>query len=128
MVTAQGGDPCAVDDPGRLPVAACVSPVPAPRAGRVHRVDAEAIGRVALRLGAGRQRADETVDPAAGVSDVLPAGTEVAAGQPLMRLHSRDAATAGALVPEAAAAVTLGDGPAPATSLIIEDLPAHATP
>ena len=61
MVAAQGGDP---DAP--LPRAAHAEAVTAPQAGWMQRLDARAVGVAAWRLGAGRARKEDPVDPAAG--------------------------------------------------------------
>jgi len=67
------------------------APVRASRAGVVQSIDARAVGRAAQLAGAGRQRADEAVDPAAGVLLGVAAGDAVAAGQPLAAVYARDA-------------------------------------
>ena len=51
----------------------------APRAGFVGRMDAELVGRAAVALGAGRDRADAAVDPAVGIDIVAPVGAKVQA-------------------------------------------------
>ncbi|OQC25800.1 MAG: Pyrimidine-nucleoside phosphorylase [Verrucomicrobia bacterium ADurb.Bin070] len=54
--------------------------------------------------------------------DGIVAGEPVARGQPLMRLLARDAARAGALLQEAAAAVRLGAAPPAERKLVIEEV------
>jgi thymidine phosphorylase len=123
MIAAQGGDARVVDHPGRhLPVAPVLRDVPAGRDGFVADCDAEALGRVALLLGANRRRADEAVDHAVGISRLLAGGARVRRGEALMRLHARDDATAASLLAPAAAAVTIADAPPPATPLVIATL------
>jgi pyrimidine-nucleoside phosphorylase len=92
VVAAQGGDARVVDEPGRLPVARRIEPVRAPRAGFITAVDARAVAYAALRLGAGRAREEDTVDPAVGVAGLRQVGEAVAAGQPLAWLHANDLA------------------------------------
>ena len=87
IVAAQGGDPRAVDDPGRLPRAARTLEVPAPAGGVVQAVDGEAVGLAAMALGAGRARVEDAVDPAAGVSLRKKVGDAVERGEPLAVLH-----------------------------------------
>jgi thymidine phosphorylase len=86
MVRAQGGDPEAA-----LPRARHVEPVPAPRAGVVTRLDARAVGTAAWLLGAGRARKEDAVSAAAGVRVVARPGDRVAAGDPVLELHTDDA-------------------------------------
>ena len=83
MIAAQGGDPSAP-----LPVAAHVHEVPAGDAGVLGGLDAYAIGVAAWRLGAGRARKEHPVQPAAGVRCLVRPGDAVAAGQPVLELHT----------------------------------------
>jgi pyrimidine-nucleoside phosphorylase len=64
----------------------------APRAGYVAAVDALAVGQAAQLAGAGRRRIDDTVDPAAGVVLERIVGDEVAAGDTMAAVFSRDPA------------------------------------
>jgi len=86
MVAAQGGDP---DAP--LPRAAHAEAVSAPQAGWMQRLDARAVGVAAWRLGAGRARKEDPVDPAAGVLCLVKPGDQVERGQPVLELRSNDA-------------------------------------
>ena len=87
MVRSQGGDP---DAP--LPLAQIVEPVPAERAGFVHRLEARAVGVAAWRLGAGRARKEDPVSAVAGVRCLVKPGDPVEKGQPVLELHTDDAA------------------------------------
>ena len=64
----------------------------ASRAGYLTAVDAMAVGQAAQIAGAGRQRIDDTVDPAAGVLLERAVGDQVEAGDALAAVFSRDAA------------------------------------
>jgi thymidine phosphorylase len=46
------------------------------------------VGVAAWRLGAGRARKEDTVEPAAGVRLLVDIGEPVQAGQPLLELHT----------------------------------------
>ncbi len=83
MICAQGGDPSAP-----LPVARHVHEVPAPTTGVLSGLDAQAVGIAAWRLGAGRARKEHPVQPAAGVRCLARPGDPVAAGQPVLELHT----------------------------------------
>jgi pyrimidine-nucleoside phosphorylase len=88
VVAAQGGDPRVVDDPGLLPKAGVVKPLASPRAGFVQDVDARGVALAALRLGAGRVKAEDTIDPSVGVSRLVKVGERVAAGGALCMIHA----------------------------------------
>ena len=87
LVSTQGGDMAAIEDPDRLPRAAQVVEVPSPAAGYVQRLSARKVGIAAGLLGAGREVKGQAVDPAAGVELLAKVGDEVEKGQPLARLH-----------------------------------------
>jgi thymidine phosphorylase len=92
IVAWQGGDPRVVDDYGLLPTASRRHAVTAPTAGYVADIDAMGIARAAMRLGAGRDRVEDTIDPAVGVRLRVSVGDQVEAGQPLAELHYNDSA------------------------------------
>jgi thymidine phosphorylase len=87
MIAAQGGDP---DAP--LPRASETLIVPAPSSGTLSRLDAFAVGISAWRLGAGRARKEDPVSAAAGVVMHAKPGDAVREGEPLLTLHTDDAA------------------------------------
>ena len=87
MVTAQDGDP---DAP--LPVAAHTDVVVAEQDGVMESMDALGIAVAAWRLGAGRARKEDPVDFAAGVELHAKPGERVAAGRPVLTLHTSDEA------------------------------------
>ena len=126
IVEAQGGDPRVIDRPERLPQPPIRQSWLAPRAGTVTGLHAARLGRAALALGAGRDRVDAEVDPAAGIDVRRPVGARVDAGEPILDLLTSDAAR----LPEAIAlvgeAVTIGDVPPPPTPLIHELLTGSA--
>lgn len=89
-IAAQGGDLAAVDDPSRLPQAAIVQDVPAPRAGYVAGVDAMEVGLAAMSLGAGRARKGDPINHAVGVVLQAKIGDYVERGEPLLTIHAND--------------------------------------
>ena len=66
-IGAQGGDTSVIEDTSRLPKADHTLDVLAPTDGFISKVNAEALGTVALNLGAGRRTKDDVIDPAAGI-------------------------------------------------------------
>lgn len=87
MIALHGGDARVVADPSRLPQARHHAVVRARRAGYVSSIDALALGELAVKLGAGRTRADQDVDPRVGIELYAALGTWVESGEPLLRLH-----------------------------------------
>ncbi|HET6782020.1 MAG TPA: pyrimidine-nucleoside phosphorylase, partial [bacterium] len=88
MIRAQRGDPACVDDPERLPQAPMSLPVPAPSAGVVTGIDAERIGLAAMRLGAGRAKKEDTIDPAVGIVLKKKVRDQVSKGEALAQIQA----------------------------------------
>jgi thymidine phosphorylase len=93
-----------------LEAAPVVLAVPAPRAGAVARCGALAIGRAAMRLGAGRERKEDPIDHAVGIVVHAKPGDEVSAGEALADVHARDRGPAEQGAAEVLAAYELVDG------------------
>lgn len=92
-----------------LPRAPVVRPVLAPKVGLLTAADTRALGLAVVRLGGGRTVPGAAIDPAVGLSDMLPLGTRVEAGDPIGFVHARSEAAAEAAVREVLAAFTLGE-------------------
>lgn len=90
MVRLQHGDVAAIDDLSKLPAARIVEPYAAPQAGTVAGVNAEAIGRACIVLGAGRKKTEDPVDFAVGVSHLVKIGESIEKGAPLLMIHAND--------------------------------------
>ena len=89
LVEAQNGDAGALEKMTSLHAAPIIHPLPAPRGGLIQRMDAEAIGRAALFLGAGRSQAEDTIDFAVGFSQIKKVGAGVEPNEPLLMVHAR---------------------------------------
>jgi pyrimidine-nucleoside phosphorylase len=87
IIERQGGDPRVVDDPKRLPQARERKHILAPADGFLARMETERIGWGTMALGAGRQRLDDSIDPAVGLMLHKKAGDPVQAGEPLATFH-----------------------------------------
>lgn len=122
LVAAQGGDVRVVDDPSRLPRAKAELVVSAPRAGFVTAVDAYALGTLAIELGAGRTRADQTIEPGAGFELWAVVGSRVARGEPLLTIHAASKALASRVRDRVAAAYVIGKTRARPRKLVLERL------
>ncbi len=112
MVAALGGPADLIERPDRhlaqAPVRLAVVP---DRAGVVTHVDARAIGLLVVRLGGGRERAGDDVDPAVGLSDVRGPGDAVSAERPIAVVHARSEADAESAAATLRRAVKIGDEP-----------------
>jgi len=91
LVTAQGGDPAIIDDPGRLPQAAEVELFEAPIAGTVAAVDPLPLGRAVVAMGGGRSQLGDPVDHSVGFVVSARPGAKVARGEPIASVFARDA-------------------------------------
>jgi pyrimidine-nucleoside phosphorylase len=124
IVEQQGGDRRVLDDYGRLPSARLDATWTADRSGVVSDIDAEEVGHAAVVLGAGRHRAHEAIDPAAGIEVLLPVGSRVRAGEAVLRLRSNDPARLDRARARLASAVTVGDEVPETRPLVIDTVEA----
>ncbi len=88
MVEAQGGDPNWIHQPEHFPAAPYNRVVLAPADGFITAVNCEGYGTAALLLGAGRNRKEDVIDPAAGMILHAKTGDAVAKGQPIATLYT----------------------------------------
>ncbi len=120
IIAAQGGDARVVDEPNRLPKARQVTPVVSRRAGFVGGIDSYALGVAAMKLGAGRARAEDAIDPAVGIVLARVVGDEVRRGEPLALVHHNSDATA--VLADIEGAFTLADKKPRAQPLVLDRL------
>jgi pyrimidine-nucleoside phosphorylase len=118
FVEAQGGDPRIVDDPSLLPGAPVTHEVRAERGGRLATVDAEAIGRAAAGVGAGRQRKEDEIDLGVGIDFLVRVGDEVGADGVVARVLAQDEPAAESAGREVLDALTWSEAPVEAPPLI----------
>ena len=109
VVEAQGGDPAVIHDPSLLASAPNHHEVSATRSGYLTRCDALDLGVAAMRLGAGRERKEDAIDPGVGLRVLAKVGDEVEAGQPLVRLAWADPDRLAAALPLAERALEVGE-------------------
>ncbi len=115
IVEGHGGDP----DPRRLARPVRLTEVVSGHSGYVASIDAEALGWIAVALGAGRRFKDDLVDHGAGVAVHVGIGDPVRRGQPLVTLEFGQREVDGErLAQRAAQAFTLQDAPAAPNPLI----------
>ena len=87
LVHEQGGDVEMIDDPRKLPTATRILTCNAERSGVFTGLHARAVGEWITRMGGGRLRTGDPIDPVVGVEALVDPGNPVKAGDPLMRLH-----------------------------------------
>ncbi|MGA8617956.1 MAG: thymidine phosphorylase [Candidatus Sulfotelmatobacter sp.] len=87
MVELQAGDPRTIDDPEKLPKAQHTMTVTAPRNGYVASLQCERVGTACVILGGGRERKEDSVDPAAGIVLHKKVGDGVSTGEPLATIY-----------------------------------------
>ncbi len=87
IIAAQHGDPRVVREPDRLPTAQSQTPVLSPKTGVIKTIDSFALGLAAMRLGAGRSKAEDKIDPAVGIEILHHVGDAVHKGDPLAIIH-----------------------------------------
>jgi pyrimidine-nucleoside phosphorylase len=80
------------------------------------------IGRASVALGAGRDRVEDTVDPAVGIMVLAKPGDEVRAGDPIVELHYRDRSRLEAARSLATRAITIGGGAPAVRPLIVGEV------
>lgn len=121
IVAAQHGDPRVCDTPSAvLPRARFIVEVRSPRAGFVCAVDAMALAHGALRLGAGRIRAADTVDHAVGYDRLVKTGEHLPPGGLLGVVHANDEAQAAHARAVLETAVQIGDVSPVREPLVVE--------
>ena len=118
MVEAQGGDGRVCEDVSLLPNAKVVRPVLAMQSGFVTAMDTDQLGYCAQRMGAGRVRKEDNIDPAVGFVLQKRIGDKVERGEPLAILHARDEDSAKAAEEALGRHILVGDGPVKPEPLI----------
>ena len=123
LIGAQGGDPGIVEAPRSALAVAPVVREWAPDAGIVDRIECRQLGEIAGRLGAGRQRAGDTIDPAVGLEVQVRRGDTVGSdgrcdGRPAVLIHAPDEGAADVAVSALEKAIGTGTAPVSAGPLI----------
>ena len=87
MVELQGGEPRVVDDAKRLPQAPHTATISSATDGYLASVQCEQVGTACVILGGGRERKEDSVDPAVGIVLHKKVGDRISAGEPLATIH-----------------------------------------
>ncbi len=119
MVAALGG-PTDFEDSWAhcLPEATVLREVTAGKSGFVQAIETAALGHIVVALGGGRMRETDRIDPAVGLSALLPIGTKVTAKTPLAMVHASDEARADAAAEQVRNAYKIGKNPVDPAPLV----------
>jgi thymidine phosphorylase len=121
MVVKLGGPTDLFENPGKyLAKAKIIKPIVASRAGFLSKMDARAVGMMIVSIGGGRIDHNSSVNPAVGLTDVLPLGSYVEKGQPLAMLHIDDELMIDRATQEYLDAVVIADEEPAVTPVVIE--------
>jgi pyrimidine-nucleoside phosphorylase len=99
LVYAQDGDATTLEKIADEHHAPLVHPLKPKRSGVIKKMDAESIGRASVLLGGGRQKADDEIDFAVGMSAIKKIGEKVDADEPVMMVHARNKASLETVLP-----------------------------
>jgi pyrimidine-nucleoside phosphorylase len=87
IIRLQGGDAGVVDDPSRLPRAKNKATAITMKEGYVTSIRCEQVGVASMLLGGGREKKEDSIDPAVGIVLEKKVGDRVLAGSVLCTIH-----------------------------------------
>jgi pyrimidine-nucleoside phosphorylase len=124
IIRGQGGNAGVIEDYALLGRAGQEESIVAREDGYVASLEAEAIGVASMRLGAGRERLDSVIDPAAGLVFEKKVGDAVEAGERLCAVYGNDRSRLAEVRARLRAAIRISPEPVPAPPMILEGIPA----
>jgi pyrimidine-nucleoside phosphorylase len=122
IVEAQGGDPRIVDAPDQLAVARHHATITAATDGYLTDLEPLELGYASMGLGAGRSRAEDAVDPGAGIRLHFQLGDRVRKGDALATLYTSERARLRVGTDRVTAAFRIGKRRPPARNRLIETI------
>jgi pyrimidine-nucleoside phosphorylase len=111
MVAAQGGDTAVFDDLKGFHKPGATEVLEAWQSGYIVAMDTMELGWAVQRLGAGREKAGEPVDPHAGIEFHVKRGARVEKGQPFATLYATAPARLEEPIARIKKAITFSEGP-----------------
>lgn len=88
MIEHQGGNPKVIDDYNLLPVAKRSTLFSSPKTGYIKNIDTFKLGLLATKLGAGRLKKEDKIDPGCGFKIYKKTGDFVKKGEPVIEIFS----------------------------------------
>jgi len=122
IVEAQGGDPRVVDAPNQLAVARHRTTITAATGGYLTDLEPLELGYASMGLGAGRSRAEDAVDPGAGIRLHVQLGDRVRKGDALATLYTSERARLRVGTDRVTAAFRIGKRRPPVRNRLIETI------
>jgi pyrimidine-nucleoside phosphorylase len=92
LTQLQGGDPKSLEDVSLLPQPRNKQDIASPQAGYISCMDCEKVGVASLVLGGGREKKEDTIDPAVGIVLHKKVGDKISGGEPLCTLYYNSSA------------------------------------
>jgi thymidine phosphorylase len=122
IVEAQGGDPRVVDAPDQLAVARHHATITAATDGYLTDLEPLELGYASMGLGAGRSRAEDAVDPGAGIRLHVQLGDRVRKGDGLATLYTSERARLRVATDRVTSAFRIGKRRPPVRNRLIETI------
>ena len=118
MVEMQGGDAGVIDDPEKFSKARSTMQVTSSKSGFVNSMQCEQIGTACVILGGGRERKEDSVDPAVGIILHKKVGDRVNAGEVLATIHCNAEARGEQAWQMIAASIAISEAPSAKRPLV----------
>jgi len=123
IIEFQGGDPRVLEDYSRLPSAGHEESVVAWQEGYVAALEAEALGRASMRLGAGRERMDSVIDRAVGLVFEKKVGDAVNTGDRICTIYANERSFLPEVREAIRSATRIGADPVKPSALVLGHVP-----
>ncbi|MEZ4746615.1 MAG: thymidine phosphorylase [Calditrichia bacterium] len=122
ITAAQGGDVSFLDNPGKYRQATEIHRLTATTSGYVSQMDTFGIGMTSVSLGAGRLRAEDNIDPVAGILMNVSIGDAVSKGDLLLTIHTNLPGQVEPALERLQNAIYISEKPVTAPPLILKEI------
>lgn len=122
IVARQGGDVSLIDNPEKYTLAKYIIPVRCEKSGYIDSLNALEFGLTSVQTGAGRTRAEDPVDPQAGIVLKRHLNSRVEKGEVIAEIHTNISSGHDDFVSRIGAAVLIADGPRTHDPLILKKI------
>lgn len=121
FIKAQGGDPAYIYDPSLFQLAGIREEICAKESGFLQKIVCDEVGICSLLLGGGREKKEDTIDPAVGLVLHKKKGDKVQAGESLATIYANDPEKLLQAKERFLQAITIGEEK-PAESMLIKQV------